>query len=156
MSDAPAATKASTPLAQLRAQAAAAKQNDQPPAPAPAPAPPPPEDAIPELSALSANPPPAHPIPTQTPPAPAPPPETAPPAEPKKAPAEPSGGYLSFVSLKQLKICAAVALIFIVVTMMPVEAIVSRVQFIKNMPLANSLIKALTAGIAVAALSPPC
>ena len=123
MSDAPAATKASTPLAQLRAQAAAAKQNDQPPAPAPAPAPPP---------------------------------ETAPPAEPKKAPAEPSGGYLSFVSLKQLKICAAVALIFIVVTMMPVEAIVSRVQFIKNMPLANSLIKALTAGIAVAALSPPC
>lgn len=157
MTDTPPAAQISTPLAQLRAQAAAAKSAETaaaaavvpppalplPPSSPPASLPPPPphppaanEDAIMELAAASA---PVAPLPT---------------AKPAAAPSSCGGALLSFVSVSQLKFCLAVAVVFFIVTMMPVEVLIKKFSVLDRLPFANILLKALTAGIAVTAASP--
>ena len=156
MADTPPAAQISTPLAQLRAQAAAAKSAEAvavaavvpptapplPPASPPAPIPPPPpppvanEDAIMELAGASA--------PVAPPPA----------AKPSAAPSSCGGSLLSFVSVSQMKFCLAVAVVFFVVTMLPVDTLIKKFSVLNRLPFANILLKALTAGVAVTAASP--
>ena len=61
---------------------------------------------------------------------------------------------MSFVSVSQMKFCLAVAVVFFVVTMLPVDALIKRFSVLDRLPFANILLKALTAGIAVTAASP--
>lgn len=156
MTDTPPAAQISTPLAQLRAQAAAAKSAEAIPAaavvPPPAlplppasplaslpPPPPPPvanEDAIMELAAASA---PVAPTPS---------------AKPSVAPSSCGGTLMSMVSVSQLKFCLAVAVVFFVVTMMPVDSLIKKFSVIDRLPFANTLLKALATGIVVTAATP--
>ena len=169
----------STPLAQLRAQAAAAKQAESggappvetaPPVVAPPPVPPP-TQAQAQAPAPPAPAPAPAPIPSPAP-APTPAPSPAVPASPEDAIAElaaaspplnhvakpaakkpSSGGILSLLNPAALKMGVAVMLIFIVVSGLPVEAITSRFAFLKKIPCSSTTIKAITAGAAAAAVS---
>ena len=147
-------TQISTPLAQLRAQAAAAKLADATaPVADPVPAQVVPvvaqqapvaapvlldEDSIPDLSAVIA--------------APAPP-AKSPVATPACA-SRSISSLCSFVSVAQLKFGLAVAIVFFAVSMMPVDALVRKFSFLGKLPFANTLLKALTAGVAVTVMTP--
>ncbi|AUF82284.1 hypothetical protein TetV_192 [Tetraselmis virus 1] len=154
----------STPLAQLRAAAAAAAASDsaiqeiQQVAPevapvVPVPSPPPP--------AVVAAPPPAPPPVEQTPVA-SPPAETPPDVsskltetfkELKQIAADSGNKSTSLLNSSSLKLGVAVMILFVVVGMLPVDAIVNKFSFMKRVPAASTLIKALTTGIATAAVS---
>lgn len=152
----------STPLAQLRAQAAAAKLAEATapvaapipvqapvvavahPAPVVAPATAPAlldDDSIPDLSAVVAAPVTPAKSPVATPAC-------------ALAPSRSLGSLCSFVSLAQLKFGLAVAIVFFLASMLPVDALVRRFSFLGKLPFANTLLKALTAGVAVTAMSP--
>ena len=164
----------STPLAQLRAQAAAAKQAEPadpqqqpPPVDAGAPPPAPPAGAPAPPAAPPALAPPALAPPAAAPPAPAPAP-AAPPAEadmiadlaaaePLKPLPKPSGQTKPLLSglldMSTIKLGVAVMFIFVFVTGLPVDAITNKFSFLKKLPFSSTMIKAVTAGAAAATVS---
>lgn len=164
--------KTSTPLSQLRAQAAAMQAEQQPsqdpvavpPAtpppeiiPAPAPAPPPPAPPPPPPQVL----PPV--VPSNPPVAPRPPVgeadvladlAAAEPLKPvQKPPVSRKSPMNGLLDMNTMKLGVAVMFIFIVVTGLPVEAITNKFSFLKKLPFSSTMIKAITAGAAAATVS---
>lgn len=101
----------------------------------PPPALPSPEDAIAELAAAS-----PPPLPHVLKP------------EAKKSSGG-GGGIMSLLNPAALKMGFAVMLIFIVVTGLPVDAITAKLTFLKKLPFSSTTIRAVTAGVAAAAVS---